>query len=310
MDNPQSRGLQMRAILERLMLISQNKEDIELYFNRPRTLTISTVDGCNAKCVMCPTHRRKRTWMSDQLFEKILRDCRELRPIGITPQWQGEPFLDPKILSRLELLDKTIPNVPMVIYTNASLLNKEKIKRLFELNIEFMNISINAARKESYQKVMRLNYRRLLENINLILKYRTNTRIQVSFVKVPDNEHEVDRFIETWKYSVDSIKMVDATNWGGTMDTFDSNKKFKTRRNEMISQPGQCLNLISHMYILSNGQVAHCCEDMGGTFPIGDANKKTLSELWHSKINENLRYKHLNGIHKRDIKLCKKCNYL
>jgi len=301
----------MRDVLLRKMLISKDKEDIESYFDHPKYLLISTIDACNAKCVMCPTHLRPPKRMSDQLFEKIVHECKELKPRNIAPYMQGEPFLDAKIFKRIELLDKTVPDIPLIIVTNAVLLNEEKIKRLFEYNVGFINISINAASKKTHKDVMGLEYGKLLENMNLILKYCKNTHIQVSFIKLPLNEHEAEKFKEIWKYSVDSIKIASAGNWAGTLAfQADDNNKNQEQIEDMMRQPTQCLDQITSMFIISTGAVVHCCEDTGGSFPIGDANKETLFNLWHSKTNEFLRCTHLEGAHRRDIPICQNCDLI
>lgn len=186
-------SLKQRLLRKHRDYIEKNENVIENFFEHPRVVQIETIASCNAKCIMCPTPliKRKRKMMDDQLFEKIIHDCIELKPKMIWPFLNGEPFLDPKIFDRLEYIEKTIPGQKLGLFTYASLLNEDKIRRLFEYNIKLLHISINAASKETYEKVMGLSYEKLKQNMELILKHNQNAFIEVSFVVMDENKHEV-----------------------------------------------------------------------------------------------------------------------
>ena len=306
-----------RITRQHARFIRENKKLIESFFDRPRVLQIETIAKCNAKCPFCPTPRikRKRSVIPDQLFQKIVRDCKELKPRMIWPFLNGEPFLDKKILERIDYINRVIPDQRLGLFTNASLLTESKIKRFFDYNIALLHVSINAASEDTYQKIMGLSYKRLLENMELILKYKRDALIEVSFVVCEENKDEVDDFRTKWSNRVDRIGVRGLGSWSGQIISGDTGlkeayRKIRRRLKGIILPYGPCTWQIMNVFVLSNGKVCHCCGDSEGIFTIGDANKETLFDIWHSDFNRKLRYKHLLGTHVRDIAICKNCRDL
>ena len=301
-----------RLLLKQRSFIEKNREVIEDYFEYPRVIQIETIATCNAKCLMCASAQKKmtrKTIMNNQLFEKIIYDCRELKPKMIWPFLNGEPFLDPKIFDHLDCIEKIIPGQLLGLFTNASLLDEDKIRRLFDYNIKLLHISINAAHKKTYEKVMGLDYGKLLKNMEFILKYNKDALIRVSFVVIDENRSEVAEFKQIWEDSVGEVEIRECGNWGGELES--RSKFYDKLRNKLLSialTPKPCSWQIMNMFILSNGDVCHCCGDTDGKFIIGDANKEILSDIWKSKLNTDLRYKHLLGTYKKEIDICRNCS--
>src|SRR5215208_5559592 len=95
----------------------------------PRLVCVETTNHCNAKCVFCPNNAlaRDKGPMTDDLFEKIIEECREF-PLGaIEPFMQGDPFSDPKILPRLVLIRRRLPDTKLRHYTNGYGMGPKKI---------------------------------------------------------------------------------------------------------------------------------------------------------------------------------------
>jgi MoaA/NifB/PqqE/SkfB family radical SAM enzyme len=83
----------------------------------PKSLSIETVYGCNARCIMCPIDypaKRKKQIMSSKMYKyiidsmaKYVDDINMLNLFGL-----GEPFLDPQLLDRIRYeLKKIIERV-------------------------------------------------------------------------------------------------------------------------------------------------------------------------------------------------------
>ncbi|MGC4067700.1 MAG: hypothetical protein QM784_24235 [Polyangiaceae bacterium] len=66
----------------------------------PRLLAIETTNHCNAKCVFCPNNAlaRDKGPMKDDVFDKIVDDCKQFPLEAVEPFLQGDPFSDPQIL--------------------------------------------------------------------------------------------------------------------------------------------------------------------------------------------------------------------
>src|SRR6185295_13944982 len=87
----------------------------------PRLVAVETTSRCNAECPFCPynVRSREKTHMDQALFEKIIQDCTEFPLPAIEPFLNGEPFVDPKIMDRLEMIRSRLPNTKLRVYSNG-----------------------------------------------------------------------------------------------------------------------------------------------------------------------------------------------
>ena len=116
----------------------------------PRLVAVETTSFCSARCVFCPNDSLKRgkRHMTDELFESIIEQCREF-PLGaIEPFIQGDPFSDPKILPRLEMIHQRLPKTKLRLYTNGYNLTPERADAIAECNIDHLFISLNTTDPE------------------------------------------------------------------------------------------------------------------------------------------------------------------
>ena len=110
-----------------------------------KLIEIETINRCNGKCSFCPVNSdidpREYHYMSDELFIKIIND---LCDIGynetISIYSNNESFLDPKIIERLEYAKNKLPTAYHMLYTNGSLLTKEKYEHIVKL-LDFIIIN-------------------------------------------------------------------------------------------------------------------------------------------------------------------------
>lgn len=117
-----------------------------------------------------------------------------------------------------------------------------------------------------------------------------------------------EEFKNLWKNSVGRVEIRGLGDWTGEIDLKVGHYgKLIKKIISIIKPPLPCTWQIMNMFILSNGNVCHCCGDSEGKLTIGNANKESLYSIWRSKLNKELRYKHLRGTHKRDIDICKIC---
>jgi MoaA/NifB/PqqE/SkfB family radical SAM enzyme len=229
--------------------------------------------------------------MSDEIFHKIIKEGKELGCQMFIPFLNGEPFLQPKIFDWLDYMEKE--GVNFCLFTNASLLGREKIDRLVGYkNLKYVICSINAATKETYEKVTRfLDFNKVVDNVKYLIE-KAPFEVYTSFVEVEANRHEVKQFIETWgKRS--KVNICRFSNWGGSIhDSVEVKGKRKP------------CGKLRNMYVLWDGRVCLCCADYDGQVILGDLNKQSVKEVWDSgKIYRDM-HKKLNF----DSILCRNCN--
>ena len=267
---------------------------VKLNRHAPKTIQFEGLARCNAHCTFCPITgdmTRGRGEMSDELFHKIIREGKMMRAKRFSPFLNGEPFLHSKIFDWLDYMEKE--DVTIALFTNVSLLNKEKIDKLVKnKKIKHIVCSINAATKETHEKVMRLkNFDRVVENVKYLIE-KAPFKIICGFAVVEDNKHEVEQFKTMWgKYA----HINDYVNWGGT----------RHDPMEMTGKRVPCHHL-NHIYILWDGRVCLCCFDYDGRVILGDINKQSLREIWDSEIYRDIRERHKKLDF--DMDLCRNCN--
>lgn len=89
--------------------------------------------------------------MSYEMFAQLVADLERdlVRDVGLTGY--GEPFTHPRIMEMLELALRLGLNV--IPTTNGSLLTDDRVRRLVDLCLPRLNVSLNAGREETYAKM-------------------------------------------------------------------------------------------------------------------------------------------------------------
>ena len=183
----------------------------------PLMILPSVSNVCNSHCVHCwfnanPKLRARDgvKFMLPALLRKIIDEIsRHVNPrplMRITGS--GEPFLMPE-LADLLVYGCGEKGVRAAVITNGSLLVPDCSKRLIDAGIEALEVSVDAADKESYERVRRgLKFDVMLGNIEYMTSYRaksnSKTKIIVSFVENPQeiNCDDVENF---WRQRVDKV---------------------------------------------------------------------------------------------------------
>ncbi len=287
-------------------VINLYEDEICRYLGKPKAVELETVAGCNARCSMCWVPKMERTTgvMSDDLFTKLLDDLMEIEPEVVCPFNCGEPLLDKKILERIEEIGRRLPHARLVLFTNAALLDEEKIRRVFALNVASLNISFNAGARESYERIMGLDYDRVMENIHRVIELNTGATIGMSFIRVEENKGEEPLFREMCRELGVEARVYEHHDFGGRFK-LTSSYRFR-RAMDFIMPPAPCGKALGTMTILVDGRVALCCRDCEGEEILGDAKEKSLLEVWNSERGRELRKLMLLG-RRHEIPLCRLC---
>jgi radical SAM protein with 4Fe4S-binding SPASM domain len=245
---------------------------------------------CNARCTFCPRYDMTRPLgeMSDELFHKIIKEGKEIRYSFFVPFLNGEPFVFKRIWEWLDYMRDE--KVRVHIYTNAEFVDVDKL--VTYPNISVICCSVNAATKETYDKIVRgPDYDVVKTNVENLIRKSKKASVYVSMVVVDENKHEVKAFKRLWgKNTI----FGEFKNWGGA-------------RHDKLEKTGvrvPCLSLLNAMSILWDGRVTTCCMDHEGKLILGDVNKQTLTEIWHNARWLRNKHRHLDF----DYLPCRDCN--
>jgi glycosyltransferase involved in cell wall biosynthesis/organic radical activating enzyme len=141
----------------------------------PSMLTLETTSRCNLRCVMCPhainaVNRPKH--LEEEMVNKLNRFIIQAESIQL--HGIGEPTSSPAFWKMLDLL----PSASLCessINTNLTLLDAERLEKLLNSNLKIINVSLDAAQADTYQKIRGFSFEKVLANLEKLLLARNNS---------------------------------------------------------------------------------------------------------------------------------------
>jgi radical SAM protein with 4Fe4S-binding SPASM domain len=265
-------------------------------------INIDTASRCNLKCIMCPLWSEQRKQdihgglMDFELFERILDIMSREAPhatVSLTPR--GELFCHPRAMDICRAVRAA--KYPLCFITNATLLNEEKIRELFEIGTREVRISIDGATRDTYAAIRSRD--KLYEVIEAILcfnKYNAarepHDRITIilNFVLQDTNAAEAVAFLRYWAPLVHRVCLL---KWGTDKDSPHSSAVLNKKFPAPARYP--CLYPWMHMHIDVEGNVYPCCADGFVTMNMGNLATQSLKSIWLGEKYMKLRKALLEG---------------
>ena len=276
--------------------------------SQEKIITIEPYNVCNLRCVMCPYSKmtRKKELMGMPLFEKIVKEAKELGFTTVTLQMYSEPLLDPHLIERI----KAAKSLGMTagFFTNAMLLDEKMADALFDSGLDWIKFSVDAGSKEDYDKIrIGGNWERVKNNIISFYRRRqerglSKPRITVFMIKQPSNERNISAHKTFWSEWSDSVNIsaVDNRAEDRSTESADGFKKWW--------RPYPCFEP-NHPTVISSGKLVLCCLDYDGDVVLGDLKTQSLKDVMSSE-----KYRWATDLHMSfngdKIDMCKNCTRL
>ncbi len=264
----------------------------------PDIVQIESTNLCNAKCVFCPRdemHRRQGVMAMD-LYEKIVDECAALGITHVRVHNYGEPFLDRQLVEKVRYAKtRGIGEVGMI--SNGSLLTEEIARGMIEAGLDAINISVDAAGKEIFERTrLQLDYDTVVGNIRTLVRLRDELgrkrpKLILSFVR-QNNSADEQAFISEWSRVADKIHITELHNWAGTLHSRSD-----------VQYP--CYRLWLTFTVLWDGRVSLCCADFDGRNILGDLRTSTIAEIWNSPAYRAVRRQQLEH---GGPEICRSCD--
>jgi radical SAM protein with 4Fe4S-binding SPASM domain len=291
-------------------------EDILKY---PLHLDIAINDTCNIKCHFCPhvlppNERGYKPAGADkislELFEKIIKDGVKN---GLSALSFG-PISEPLLVDNLEEYIKTAKNagvIDLILYTNAHLLSSERAKTLIQAGITWINISIGAATKSTYEAMRDYaDFDKVVKNTLDFIKAKKDLKselpmVRLSFVNTKENHFELEEFIEFWQDKADVVSIQNLVNLHkNTVNSKNFKKEFYIETEADDKTQKFCSQPFQRLLIRNNGDITPCCRFFGLNLVFGNINKDNIYDVYNS---ENMKeFKKTLNTDKRSC-ICEKC---
>ncbi len=267
----------------------------------PRLVSVETTSRCNATCPFCPYNVRARdkTHMDQALFEKIIEDCTQFPLDAIEPFLNGEPFVDPKIMDRMELIRSRLPNTKLRVYSNGYALSPKRADELCNLGIDHLYISLNTLNPDKYKEIMGFKLERTLEN--------------VMYLTDPVRRHKVARKITLRMTRMDNTSLAEQEEFQSFCESRGVRCfivglfNYKGDVHSPLPVPTYACEHITRLDILSSGKVTLCCMDQEGEYPLGDVTQQSVLEVFQGEASRRYQQMHRSG-RRAEIAPCGSCN--
>ena len=277
------------------------------YPNFPEHVYVELTNVCNASCTICATTtmQRKREIMRMPLFQKVVDECARYKAKKILPFLHGESLLVPGISNYFRYVRQASPDTHVNLTTNGSKLSAKLTETfLGEDLLDSIIISIDGGDKQTYEAIRKgLDYDEVRTNVLHFIRRRnqmdkTKPKVSIAMVIVDENKSTRAELKKIWQ-EADEVRSSVYFNWAGKLKNRD---RFEYKGNF-------CERLYHYITILADGRVGMCCFDSEAQHVVGDINKQSVHEVWHSK--EFRRKRKL--LYDRDfdqLTLCSSCDYI
>jgi radical SAM protein with 4Fe4S-binding SPASM domain len=283
----------------------------------PIQINLETLNNCNYRCVFCrwgtdeiKSYKYKEK-MSEHLFKKILNEINSNYCACVDLVGLNEPLLDKDLVNKIKLIKNTTNVVDIRFNTNGSLLNEKKSLELIDSGLTRIMISLDAVKKETYEKVrIRGDFNKVVNNVFRFIKLRDAKKkklpvVRVTFVKTNSNSNEIQEFIKFWYNKADVVAVQNFRVPSYKSKDYEflkiKSKKSKDDKGDITcSQPNE------RVFITAKGDVRPCASQYNDNLTFGNVYKESIKDIFNNKNFKKLRE---NFISKNWSKnpICKKC---
>lgn len=191
---PAQRQQHARGINRGIRRLEYNHQ-ISVLSSRPGVLELPVAGKCNLRCEMCSLSHGSPmypNWTIEEVerFTPLIQYADAVNPTGA-----GEPLLVKDFFKMLALFKSNASAVGF--YTNATTLTAEKIDRLIELQVNAVNISIDGATKETFERIRKhATFETVVGNARALVHRRKELgasfpHLQIAMVLMRSNMHEL-----------------------------------------------------------------------------------------------------------------------
>jgi radical SAM protein with 4Fe4S-binding SPASM domain len=291
----------------------------------PFLLYVDPSSACNFRCQFCPTGHidlvkasgYKRRVMNLQLFKKLLEDL-EAFPQALRVMRMnkiGEPLLNKNLPTMIRLAKESGRVSHIDFATNASVFSPELLMNMVEAGLDRLNISLEGVSTEQYAEHAKVvfDFPRLVEQIHWFYPRRGDCELTI---KVPGDYLSAEdrtKFFDLFGDYCDRIFVEELSPIWPEFDLENragvTASKTEGQYRETLEDKDVCTYIFYAMAINADGTVSACCPDWDQKLVVGDLNRESLRDIWHSSEMNKLRRLHLQG-KRRENPVCRACGHI
>ncbi len=283
---------------ESITSILQSKR--EILRTLPSFVSIQIVRDCPYSCSYCPypNYLKKdidaRREMSMADFKRIIDMVESFSEDAyINLSLWGEPSFHPRIG---EIMNYVLSKEKLKLVVETTGIGWQKsILETFQDREPIWIVSIDALNSDTYRHLKGEGFEESVETAEFLLeRYPENTYIQA--VRMKENEKELEAFYRHWKKKTNNVIIQ-------KYDHFCQKLPDKRVTDLSPLKRFPCWHLQRDLYVLSDGTVPICREDLKREFLLGNILKEGIEKVWER--GQEYYRDHVEG---RYPEICKSCD--
>lgn len=283
-----------------------------------KRIYIEITNVCNMSCSFCSKMNRKKEFMSEETFRRILTQVKPYTDY-IYFHVKGEPLMHPLVGRFLDISHEMGMTVNMT--TNGTLLAEKKGELLGKKALRQINISLHSFENgteedfDSYIDSVIDFAKEVQQSMNTYVVMRLwnlnntenpqNIKVINKLEKAFSPENDVKTMIENAPKNKLSERSLTLSE--NIYLSQEHEFKWPNINDEFVGASGFCYGLRSMAAILADGTVVPCCLDGDGSAALGNIHKDDFSDIISSDLVKNI----YDGFSGRKVihPLCQRCTY-
>ncbi len=272
--------------------------------DHPLHVDLELASVCNLRCPMCYTiteafrSKVNARVMDFDLFTRLVDECAAGGVYSIRLSFRGEAFLHPRIVDAVRHAKRAgIREVSSL--TNGERIDEAMFAELMEAGLDWLTFSVDGL-GETYEKIRRPakfdRVVRKLTNFHALKRAagRVKPAIKVQSI-LPAIEDDPRAFYEVF------APISDMVSANPLIDFMRD-----TRHLPKIADFA-CPQIYQRLVVGADGLCMMCTNDESGDHIVGDANTRTIREIWHGPEMTRVRDLHRRHVACETLEACARC---
>ncbi len=199
----------------------------------PRIVDLNYLKSCDVRCLTCRDKLEMETNVKTSYYNDVIDDvvdlCRNARVVYLNGS--GEVFASNHLKLVISTLVKNYPNLNFILHTNGLLCDEKHLKDFGLLdNIYEIFVSVPAATKKTYEKIVRGGYwKQLQKNLKYLSNLKKEGRFSsfnMVFLFHSLNYKEMPKFVKMANKLGVPVLFCKFRNWGDVSDMCRNYEKY------------------------------------------------------------------------------------
>jgi len=283
----------------------------------PKSVKIELTSRCDFQCFFCASHTRLRhqSDMQRAFFERIVGEMRELGVEHLGVFYLGESLLCDWLPDAIRYAKQTCGYPHVFLTTNGRLATPDRLRECMLAGLDSLKFSLNFSGARQFRAVTGVDageFRSVLSNlkdacwIRDYVEFSSGHRCGIyasSLLYDNQQERRMHKEVQEILPFVDEHYYLPLYGHAGLMRRAGDDAGHDCA--EVLHKALPCWSLFTEGHITSDGHLSACCFDHSSRFHMGDLNRMSFLEAWHSPQFQRLRGAHLE----QDVRVtvCAQC---